>query len=55
MGDGRRWFVVLVVAVLLVGLISFARGRDHHRGDDVGARGRFIATISSEEWRDLHE
>ena len=34
--SGARWVVVIVLAVVLVGLIAFARGRDHHRGDEEG-------------------
>jgi hypothetical protein len=37
---GRDWVIAVVVALLVVGLVAFARGRDHHRGDDVGAFGR---------------
>jgi len=38
-GDGvaRRWVIGIVVVCLIVGLIAFARGRAHHRGDDVGS------------------
>ena len=38
-GDGmdRRWVIALVVGCVIVGLIAFARGRAHHRGDDVGS------------------
>ena len=36
MSDAPRWVVVLVIAVLVVGLIAFARGRDHRRGDEPG-------------------
>ena len=36
MRDGARWLVVLVIALVLVGLIAYARGDEHHRGDDVG-------------------
>jgi hypothetical protein len=32
-----RWLLALVVVALLIGLIAYARGEDHHRGDDVGA------------------
>jgi hypothetical protein len=37
--SGRRWVGVVIVALLVVGLVAFARGRDHHRGQDVGALG----------------
>ena len=33
-----RWVVVVVLVFLVVGLIAFARGRVHHRGDETGAR-----------------
>jgi hypothetical protein len=36
MSDGPRWVVVLLVALLLIGLIAFARGPDHRRGDETG-------------------
>jgi hypothetical protein len=35
--DGFRWGVVLLLALVLMGIIAFARGDEHHRGDDVGA------------------
>jgi hypothetical protein len=37
--SGIRWIVVILLALLLVGLLAFARGRDHHRGDEEGALG----------------
>jgi hypothetical protein len=37
MRDGARWLIVLAIALALIGLIAYARGSDHHRGDDVGA------------------
>jgi hypothetical protein len=33
----RRWVVVVVVLLVVVGLVAYARGRDHRRGDEVGA------------------
>jgi hypothetical protein len=38
MSDTPRWVVVVIVLLVIVGLLAFARGRDHHRGDDVGER-----------------
>ena len=32
-----RWLLVLAAALLLVGLMTYARGEKHHHGDDVGA------------------
>lgn len=37
--NARRWVVVIVVLLVVVGLIAYARGRDHRRGDEVGALG----------------
>jgi hypothetical protein len=38
MSDGTRWVVIVVVALVVVGMIAFARGPEHHRGADVGSR-----------------
>jgi hypothetical protein len=38
--SAARWLVVLLIALVLVGLVAFARGREHRRGDEVGALGR---------------
>jgi ABC-type transport system involved in cytochrome c biogenesis permease component len=35
--DGARWLIVLLIALVVIGLVSYARGPDHHRGDDAGA------------------
>jgi H+/gluconate symporter-like permease len=34
--DARRWVIVVLAVLLAVALLAWARGRDHHRGDDVG-------------------
>jgi hypothetical protein len=44
MGDGPRWVVVVLVALLVIGLIAFARGPDHRRGDETG-EGSMGATV----------
>jgi hypothetical protein len=46
MRDGVRWLIVLVLALVLIGLIAYARGDEHHRGDDIGALG--VAVLRSE-------
>lgn len=38
--SASRWVVVLLVILLVAGLVVFARGRDHRRGDEVGALSR---------------
>ena len=37
--SGIRWIVVILVVLLLVGMLAYARGREHHRGDEEGAMG----------------
>jgi hypothetical protein len=37
MREGARWLVVILIVLVLVGLIAYARGDEHHRGDDIGA------------------
>jgi hypothetical protein len=32
----------ILIALLVVGLIAFARGPDHHRGDEIGALRRSV-------------
>jgi hypothetical protein len=39
MSDAPRWLVVFAIVLIVVGLIAFARGQEHHRGDDIGALG----------------
>ena len=38
MSDAPRWVIVVLVLLVLVGLLAFARGRVHHRGDEAGER-----------------
>ena len=45
MRDGARWLIVLVIALVLVGLIAYARGDEHRRGDDVGALRSAVARV----------
>jgi hypothetical protein len=47
MNDTPRWLLVLLVLALVVGLIAYARGHDHHRGpQQVGALGSGVQTAS---------
>jgi|SoiMetStandDraft_2_1073263.scaffolds.fasta_scaffold3260259_1 hypothetical protein len=43
MRDAVRWLIVLGIVLVLIGLIAYARGDEHHRGDDVGAHGALPA------------
>jgi len=44
MSDGPRWIVVVLLALLVIGLIAFACGPDHGRGDETG-EGSIGATV----------
>ena len=39
MDDMPRWFMALMLILAVVGLLIWARGPDHHHGDDVGSLG----------------
>ena len=41
-----RWGIIVVAALLIVALVVWARGEDHHRGDDVGA----LAPAQHQRW-----
>jgi hypothetical protein len=34
-----RWVVIVIAVLVVVGLLAYARGNEHHRGDEVGALG----------------
>lgn len=37
MSGTRRWVLLIVVVLVLIGGIAFARGEEHQRGQQVGA------------------
>ena len=43
MSDRARWVVVAVAVACVIGLIAWARGAEHHHGQDVGAVGATYA------------
>jgi hypothetical protein len=45
MRRGFEWLLILAGALLLVGLIAYARGPKHHRGDEVGSHGTKIVVV----------
>jgi hypothetical protein len=46
MSARMRWVVAAVAAVLVVCLIGWARGEEHHRGDDVGSLGNIVTAVA---------
>jgi lipopolysaccharide export system protein LptC len=41
-----RWVVAAIAAVLVVCLIGWARGANHHRGDEVGSLGSTVTALA---------
>ena len=37
MREGIRWVFVIGLVLVVIGLIAYARGDEHKRGDEVGA------------------
>jgi hypothetical protein len=45
---GVRWIslaLLLVLGLSLIGFIAYARGPEHHRGDDIGTHGTKIVVV----------
>jgi len=40
-----RWIVIAGCALVLIGMIAYARGAKHHHGDDVGSHGVRITIV----------
>ncbi len=49
MRDGVRWLLALLIALVVIGLIAYARGPKHHRGDDVGEHPSSLAFLRSDD------
>jgi hypothetical protein len=41
--------IVLAAALVLIGLAAYARGPEHHRGDEVGTHGTKIVIVRTED------
>ena len=39
------WLIALVLALCVVGLIAYARGPKHYRGDEIGSHGTKVALV----------
>jgi hypothetical protein len=49
MGDGFRWAVVVLAALVVLGLAAYARGDEHHRGDEIGSHGTKVVLVRTDE------
>jgi hypothetical protein len=45
MRRGVEWLLILVGALLVIGLIAYARGPKHHRGDEIGSHGTKVVVV----------
>jgi hypothetical protein len=45
MSNTTGWLIALVLAPAVVGMIVYARGAEHHRGDEVGTHGTKIIVV----------
>jgi len=46
-GDTFRWLLVVILLFALFGFFSYARGVQHHRGQQVGAQAGAVVTTAS--------
>ena len=40
-----EWLLVIAAALLIVGLIAYARGPKHYRGDEIGSHGTKVVVV----------
>ena len=45
MENGVNWLIVLAAIVLVVGLMAYARGPKHYRGDEIGSHGTKVVVV----------
>ena len=45
MSDAIRWPVIILCAIVLIGLIAYARRPDHRHGNDVGSHGTRVVIV----------
>ena len=39
------WLLIVAMGLVLVGLIAYARGPKHYRGDEVGSHGTKVVVV----------
>jgi hypothetical protein len=39
------WLLIVTAGLLLVGLIAYARGPKHYRGDEIGSHGTKVVVL----------
>jgi hypothetical protein len=48
MREALRWLLLVAIVLTVIGLLAYARGGEHRRGDDVGALRPGIALSTQE-------
>jgi hypothetical protein len=45
MRRGIEWLIIVAAAALIVGLIAYAGGPKHYRGDEIGSHGTKVVVV----------
>ena len=45
MTNFASWLIAIVLALCVVGLIAYARGPKHYRGDEIGSHGKKVVVV----------
>jgi hypothetical protein len=45
MSDAVRWPIVILCTLVVIGLMAYARGPQHHHGNEVGSHGTRIVVV----------
>jgi hypothetical protein len=40
-----EWLLLVAAALLVVGLLAYARGPKHHHGDEIGSHGTKVVVV----------
>jgi hypothetical protein len=40
-----EWLVIVAAALVVVGMIAYARGHKHYRGDEIGSHGTKVVVV----------
>jgi hypothetical protein len=49
MRDAARWGIVIAAALFVIGLAAYARGPEHHRGDEIGSHGTKVVLVRTDD------
>jgi hypothetical protein len=40
-----EWLVIVAAALVVVGMMAYARGHKHYRGDEIGSHGTKVVVV----------